>query len=89
MDSKNNQAFDRALAACAKLQVLFPDDVCLKNAIGQLKKWRRGETRRSPATYEIPGRHQHGIFHALRPLCEEVATLVQNAELQAKEMNLA
>lgn len=88
MDTQQNQVFAAALTACEKLHALFPADRQLMTVIQRLKEWQQGRTT-APSTDTISASRCRNIDRLVRPLCEEVAMLVHEAELQAQELALA
>ena len=82
MDAKRQQIFDAALEGCERLKALFPEDRQLGAVIGQLQAWRRGKGF-SSGRDTVSIRYKRNIDRPIRPLSEEVATLVHQAELCA------
>jgi hypothetical protein len=85
MDANQNGTYDAALAGCARLKELFPQDRHLGAVMEQLHAWRNGQ-RKCDGVDAVSDRQRRNIDRPIRPLCEEVANLVHEAELYAKQL---
>lgn len=82
MDARQMHALDAALEGCERLKAVFPQDRQLSAVIEQLQAWRKGKIL-AASRDAVSDRYKRNIDRHIRPLCEEVANLVHQAELQA------
>jgi hypothetical protein len=86
--ASSSNVFSCALECCGKLQEAFPADQRLRSIIGQLERWVDAQSggaktgARARRSVRIDARD-------LRPLSEEVATLVHKAAVRAQELKLS
>jgi hypothetical protein len=85
----SSTVFSCALECCGKLQQAFPTDQRLRSIISQLEHWVDAQAHGGAKPGARRTRRVRIDPRDLRPLSEEVATLVHKAAVRAQELKLS